>query len=262
MVSTAPFEVCAQRSRAHSKLLAGPPSLVRVTEQWTEHHPPQVRRFRPQLAVVTWTIIAVCAAVWLGELMLPGFYEQVALSPAIGRHEPWRFLTSAFAHDRYSIMHIAFNMLALWSVGQWMEPALGRARYAALYLLSALGGGVGFVLLANPGSRGWVTGVVGASGAVFGLFGATLPMYKHIGASSRSMWGVLAINAAISFTLPNIAWQAHLGGFLTGLLVGQLMMVAVRETWRGKPNRTWPWLALVGLALILSLLAKYALTSA
>lgn len=212
--------------------------------------------------MVTWTVIAVCAAVWLAELMLPGFYEQVALSPAIGRYEPWRFATSAFAHDPRGIMHIVFNMLALWSVGQWMEPALGRARYAALYLLGALGGGVGYVLMAMPGSRAWTAGVVGASGAVFALFGATLPMYKHIGASSRSMWGVLAINALISFTLPNIAWQAHLGGFLTGVLVGQLMMAAVRETWRGKPNRTWPWLGLVAVGLVVALVAKYALTSA
>lgn len=219
-----------------------------------------MRRHRPQLAVVTWTIIAVCTAVWLAELMVPGFYQQVALSPAAGRHEPWRLITSAFAHSPFSVMHIAFNMLALWSVGQWMEPALGRARYAALYLLGALGGSVGCVLLAVPGTDSWTDGVVGASGAVFALFGATLPMYKHIGASSRSMWGVLALNALISFTLPRVSWQGHLGGFLTGLLVSQLMMAAVRETWRGRPNRTWPWLGLVGLGLLVLLVGKYILT--
>lgn len=218
---------------------------------------PSARRQRPQLAVVTWSIIAVCAAVWLGELTLPGFVDQVDLSPASGRTEPWRYLTSAFAHSDRGIMHIAFNMFALWSVGQWMELALGRARFAALYLISALGGGVGFLLLAQPGTASWYTGVVGASGAVFGLFGALLPMYRHIGASSRSMWGVLLINAVISFTIPGIAWQAHLGGFLVGLGCSQLMMTAVKQTWQGKPNRTWPWLALVTVALLVSMVAKY-----
>ncbi|MEL4503700.1 rhomboid family intramembrane serine protease [Luteococcus sp. H138] len=230
-----------------------------MTEQWTSGVAQPARRQRPQLAVVTWSIIALCAAVWLGERTLPGFTEQVVLSPAIGQSEPWRYLTSAFAHDPGGIMHIAFNMFALWSVGQWMELSLGRARFAALYLICALGGGVGYLLLAQPGALSWYAPVVGASGAVFGLFGALLPMYRHIGASSRSMWGVLLINAVISFTIPGIAWQAHLGGFLTGLAASQLMMTAVKRTWQGKPNRTWPWLALVTLLLVLAMVAKYVL---
>ncbi|WP_420176910.1 rhomboid family intramembrane serine protease [Luteococcus sp. OSA5] len=235
-----------------------------MNEQWPSASPQQQRPRRPQLAVITYSIIALCVAVWLAEWTLPGFYEQVALSPALGREQPWRLITSAFAHA-LTPMHIAFNMFALWSVGRWMELALGRARFSALYLLSALGGSVGYVLLAmppslaNPMGTSWFNGVVGASGAVFGLFGALLPMYRHVGASSRSMWGVLLINAVISFTLPNIAWQAHLGGFLTGLVTAQLMMIAVRQTRRGLPNRTWPWVAIVLAVLVLALLAKYLL---
>ncbi|MEL4358531.1 MULTISPECIES: rhomboid family intramembrane serine protease [unclassified Luteococcus] len=230
-----------------------------MTQQWTSDVAPPARRQRPQLAVVTWSIIAVCAAVWLAELTLPGFTQQVVLSPALGQYEPWRYLTSAFAHSDDGIMHIAFNMFALWSVGQWMELSLGRARFAALYLICALGGGVGFLLLAQPSAASWNTGVVGASGAVFGLFGALLPMYRHIGASSRSMWGVLLLNAVISFTIPGIAWQAHLGGFLVGLACSQLMMTAVKRTWQGRPNRTWPWLGMVTVGLLVAMVAKYAL---
>ncbi|MGO4957978.1 rhomboid family intramembrane serine protease [Luteococcus sp. Sow4_B9] len=235
-----------------------------MTVQWPSASPQQQRPRRPQLAVVTYTIIALCAAVWLAELTLPGFYEQVALSAHLGQTQPWRLITSAFAHA-LTPMHILFNMFALWSVGRWMELALGRPRFAALYLLSALGGSVGYILLAmpptvaNPVGINWYKGVVGASGAVFGLFGALLPMYRHVGASSRSMWGVLLINAVISFTLPGIAWQAHLGGFLTGLVTAQLMMRAVRQTRRGLPNRTWPWIGVVAAVLVLALVAKYAL---
>ncbi|WP_460705742.1 rhomboid family intramembrane serine protease [Luteococcus sediminum] len=233
-----------------------------MTEQWPTADSQPVRRQRPQLEVVTYSIIAVCIAVWLAQRSVPGFTELVALSPALGEVEPWRFVTSAFAHSEW-ITHILFNMFALWSVGRWMELALGPARFAALYMVSALGGGVGFVLLAlpptaqNPAGVGWYNGVVGASGAVFGLFGALLVMYRHVGASSRSMWGVLLVNAVISFTIPGIAWQAHLGGFITGLVTAQLMTMAVQRTWKGLPNRTWQWTGAVVVVLVLALVVRY-----
>ena len=91
--------------------------------------------------------------------------------PALAQSEPWRFLTSAFAHG--GITHIAFNMYALWVMGSYLEPMLGRARFVAIYLLSALGGSVMYLLLSTPptaaevatGDYGmWWTGAVGASG--------------------------------------------------------------------------------------------------
>ena len=87
------------------------------------------------------------------------------------------------------IAHILFNMLCLWQVGQWLEPMLGWARFLTLYLISALGGSVGYLLLAAPPTsafdlgHGWLTPMVGASGAVFGLFGATVVFLRHVGAS-------------------------------------------------------------------------------
>ncbi len=224
---------------------------------------PVRRQPRPQLAVVSWTIIALCFATWLAEIFLPGFYQQVALSPALGAHEPWRFLTSAFAHSRAGVTHIAFNMFALWSLGRGMELSLGRARFAALYLISALAGGVGFVLLSmppsigNPGGTNWYVGMVGASGAVFGLFGALVVLYRHAGINMGSLGVVLLLNAVISFAVPNVAWQGHLGGFLAGLLAGWLMLKAVKDTWQGKPDHTWRWLGLLTVGLLVLLVAKY-----
>ena len=110
---------------------------------------------------------------------------------------------------------------------------LGRVRFAALYLISALGGSVGYLLLATPpGSiadlqqgSSWVVGTVGASGAVFGLFAALLVLNRHLGRSSAGIIGVLAINAVLGFVIPGIAWQAHLGGAITGAVLAALIAV-------------------------------------
>lgn len=176
-------------------------------------------------ASVTIGIIAICAVLWLLEQSSPRIYQELALSPSIGRHEPWRFLTSAFLHG--PLIHIGFNMLALWMLGGYLEQLLGRMRFAALYLISALGGSVAYLLL-NPVTSN--TGVVGASGAVFGLFGALLVFNKSLGRSTQGIWVNLAINAALPLLYPNIAWQAHVGGFLTGALLAWVMTRAGRDT--------------------------------
>lgn len=224
----------------------------------------EVHRRRPQLAVVTWSIIALCVAVWGAEVMIPGFYEQVDLSAQSGRVQPLRFLTSAFAHA-IGITHLAFNMLALWSVGRFLELALGRARYLALYLTCALAGGVTMVLFSSPNLSGygtflhpaWDTSVVGASGAVFGLFGALLVLYRRIGASAQSMWLTLALNAVISFTLPGIAWQAHLGGFLAGVVAGGILLG--RPGQRPTSGRAWGGMTLLLVAVLAAAVLRYAL---
>ena len=116
-------------------------------------------------------------------------------------------------------------MYALWVMGSYLEPMLGRARFVAIYLLSALGGSVMYLLLSTPPSAAqiatgdygmWWTGAVGASGAVFGLFGAFLVLQRRLGRSSAGMYVIIGINAVIGFVIPGIAWQAHLGGLLTG----------------------------------------------
>ncbi|WP_159500943.1 rhomboid family intramembrane serine protease [Microbacterium sp. 18062] len=179
--------------------------------------------------VVTYTIMAVTAAVFVLQFLLGdvvrnalGFYAG-ALYPQLtgGSFEPWRLLTAALVHS--SFWHVGLNMLALWMIGRNLEPVLGRARFLVLYLLGALGGSVAVSLLA-PNSF-----VVGASGAIFGLFGAFVIIARHIGAEITGILIVLGINLAIGF-LPGVAisWQAHVGGLVAGAVVG-LVFARTRE---------------------------------
>jgi membrane associated rhomboid family serine protease len=176
----------------------------------------RVREGRP---VVTITIIALCVGSFVLQLAVPGWTSRWAFSPAAGQIEPYRFLTTAFLHSS-SIFHILFNMYALWIVGPFLENALGRARYIALYLISAVAGSVGVLLFASSTSDAWFTGAVGASGAVFGLFGAVLVVLRRLGRSAQSFLTVIALNLVIGFVVPNIAWQAHVGGLVVGAGLG------------------------------------------
>jgi membrane associated rhomboid family serine protease len=204
---------------------------------------------------VTFGIIAVCVVVYALQWLIPGqvVYEQFAYNnvfatPQYGAFEPWRMLTAAFLHSPDSLLHIILNMYTLWIFGQALEPLLGRARFLALYLISAVGGSVGYLLL-NPvlvPGQGLV-GVVGASGAIFGLFGAMLLVQRHRGGETRQLWVLIAINGVIGFLIPQIAWQAHLGGLITGGLCAAVLAY----TPRGPRQRL---LQAAGLAAVLALL--------
>lgn len=226
--------------------------------------------------VVTLTLIGVCVTVFVGQLVLPGLTSQIAFVPALGRAEPWRFLTAAFAHSPTMLLHIGFNMYALWIMGGYLEPLLGRARFLTAYLVSAFGGSVGFLLLAPPmtladlhaGQVGaWVTPTVGASGAVFGLFGAYLVLNRRLGRSTGGMVVMIGINAVLGFVIPGIAWQAHLGGLVVGALAAAIIGYtgqrrdALAPATAGKRQGVH-WLGLAGLTALLVVLAveKYAVT--
>jgi membrane associated rhomboid family serine protease len=214
--------------------------------------------------VVTISIIAICAAVWLLQRVSPEVTSEVAFYPVLGASEPWRFLTSAFAHSPGQVMHILFNMYALWVLGQYLEPMLGRLRFAILYLVSAFGGSVGYLLLASPPAQpltqegftnsSWVTSMVGASGAVFGLFGALLVLNRHLGRSSGPIIGVIAINAVLGFVFPGIAWQAHLGGLLTGMALAAVITVTASQ---GRRKFQLAALGTVLVLLVVAATAKY-----
>jgi len=213
--------------------------------------------------VVTLTIIGICVAVWLLQQVSPQLTDRLAFVPMLGKTEPWRFLTAAFAHSPGNLLHILFNMYALWILGQYLEPMLGRVRFAALYLVSALGGSVSFLLLASPpvsvaalnNNSSWVTSMVGASGAVFGLFGALIVFNRHLGRSSRQLYVLLVINAVLGF-VPGIAWQAHVGGFLTGAAVAAVITGTAPQHRR---RLQLPALAAVLVLLAVAATAKYAL---
>jgi membrane associated rhomboid family serine protease len=200
--------------------------------------------------VVTLTVIGICVAVWLLQ-RVPGVTERFAFVPALARSEPWRFLTAAFLHSPSGFTHILFNLLALWMTGPYLEAVLGRLRFAVLYLACAVGGSVGSLLLATPFTAGWVTASVGASGAVFGLFGALVVVQRRLNQQFGQVVGVIAVNGLIGFLVPNIAWQAHLGGLVTGLVLGTVLAHA--------PQRSRGAVQLAGTAAVLAALLAASL---
>lgn len=174
--------------------------------------------------VATITFIALCVVLFLADYAAP-VYQWFAFSPALGRIEPWRMLTSAFLHAGW--LHLLVNMYALWIVGPFLEQMLGRWRYVALYLLSALGGSVAVVLL-TPVSQ-WGYSVVGASGAVFGLFAAIAVVLRRTGRDARQILVVIAINVVFSLIIARVSWQAHLGGLVVGAALGFLFAYLPKE---------------------------------
>ena len=211
--------------------------------------------------VVTQGIIAVCVVLFVLQLA-PGSGITAALALAPGRvaQEPWRLLTSAFLHSPTLILHIVFNMLVLYQVGPWLEQALGRGRFAALYVVSALGGSVGFLLLGvNPNlPPGFQPTVVGASGAVFGLFGALLVLTRSLGRRDQALIGTIAINFVLGLIIPNVAWQGHLGGLVTGALAA---LVIAKAPAARRAAVQWAGLAALTVALLLIAAWRVAMIS-
>lgn len=203
--------------------------------------------------LATYILIGVCVAAYLLQWVLPDdfMYQQFAYAPITTEVEPWRMITAAFLHSQGFILHIAFNMYALWIIGNALEPVLGHARYLAVYFLSALGGSVGYLLLNSLMDN---TGVVGASGAVFGLFGALFVVQRKRGGDSRQLLVLIAINFALGFIAPGIAWQAHLGGFLTGALAAAVVVYVPRSAQRNVIQ--WVGLAAILAALVAATFGK------
>ena len=146
---------------------------------------------------------------------------QTWSTPAVAGGEYYRLVTSAFLH--YGLLHILFNMYALYILGPPLEEHLGRWRFATLYGLSALGGSVVVYLFSAPTAA---TG--GASGAIFGLFGATFVASRKLNLDVGWLVGLIAVNLVITFAVPNISWQGHVGGLVTGALVAAAFVYAPR----------------------------------
>jgi len=211
-------------------------------------------RARGGRPVVTITLIALCVVAYLAQ-RVPGLTVtgNFIFMPALGPYEPYRFLTSAFLHG--GTLHLALNMYALWIVGSVLEPALGRWRFTALYLLSAVGGSVAVLLLANPADPSWSTSVVGASGAVFGLFAAIFIVMRKFGRDATQILILIALNFVLGFVFAGISWQSHLGGAITGALLALAYAYAprIRRTLVGV-------IATAGVAalLVVMAVARYA----
>lgn len=139
----------------------------------------------------------------------------------VARGEYYRLLTSAFLHD--GPVHLLFNMWALFVIGPPLERWLGRLRFAALYLVSAMGGSAVVYLWSDVTSL-----TVGASGAVFGLFGATFMVARRLNLDVRWVVMLIVINVAITLAVPGISWQGHLGGLVTGSILSAAYVYAPR----------------------------------
>lgn len=133
----------------------------------------------------------------------------------------YRLVTAMFLHG--SVIHIAFNMLSLWWIGGPLEAALGRARYIALYAIAGLAGSALTYLIAEPNQPS-----LGASGAIFGLFGATAILMRRLNYDMRPVIALLVINLIFTFGWSNIAWEAHIGGLVGGVVIGYAMVHAPR----------------------------------
>lgn len=163
--------------------------------------------------------------------------------PGVADGAIWQLLTSAFSH--VEILHIGFNMLALWFLGPQLERVIGRARFLALYFVAALAGSTVVMWWSEPGSA-----TLGASGAVYGLLGALLVMAVKVRGNYQSILMWLGLNVAYTFFGPgSISWQGHLGGLIGGAVIAAIIVYAPRE------NRTRiQWAGIAGLTLLLVVL--------
>ena len=191
-------------------------------------------------ALTSQVLIAVNVVVWL-LIVVTGWrdsplIDQLALLPqsafdrttgqiitGVSDGAPWLLLTSMFAH--VDVWHIGFNMLALYALGPGLEAAIGRTRFLLVYFVSGLAASATVMWLSDPYSQ-----TLGASGAIFGLMGALIVVAVKVRGDVRSILTWVAINFLITVVFAgSISWQGHLGGFVTGLLVGGIIVYAPKQ---------------------------------
>ena len=187
-------------------------------------------------AAVTWSLVGINVLLYVAVLARPSIADNLEMvgyasdgrggAVGVGAGQWYRLLTSAFVAPTggtFGFADILFNMWALIVVGPQLERLLGSVRYLAVYLLSAIGGGVFLYYLVPPNQA-----ALGASGAVFGLFGAWFVVSRKLGTDSRGIIGLIAINLFLGFVVHGIAWQDHIGGLVVGALITAAYVYAPR----------------------------------
>jgi membrane associated rhomboid family serine protease len=189
------------------------------------------------VAVFAWTV-ATSGSVSRND-RAPLFQDWALVPGAVADGEWWRVITGGFLH--FGPIHLLFNMMALWVIGRDIEPALGHARFLAVYLVSLLGGSAAVMLFSPPNAL-----VAGASGAVFGLMGALAVLLRRLKIPLGQVGGLIAVNLAITFLLPGISVAGHLGGLVVGAVATAALVYAPAD--RRVPVQT---AMLGGLTLLL-----------
>jgi membrane associated rhomboid family serine protease len=202
-------------------------------------------------APVTYALIAINVIAYLAELGGGGanpvdgggsvMVDFGLFGPAVEDGEWYRIVTGGFLHA--GLLHLGFNMFALYFLGVLLEPGIGSWRFAGVYFVSLLGGAFGALLL-DPTEL-----TVGASGAVFGLFAAAFIVARNRGMDelASQIGFFIVINLVFTFSIPNISIGGHLGGLAAGALAA--MAIAAGER-RGRAGRTLEIAAMIGLAVV------------
>ncbi|WP_440101181.1 rhomboid family intramembrane serine protease [Streptosporangium sp. H16] len=200
---------------------------------------------------VTWALLVVNVLAYAAETANTSWVLNNFMMSAyhVGyQGEWWRLITGAFLHQPlgaggFALTHIVFNMWALYAIGPELERRLGSARFLALYLLAALGGSVAVYLFGEA--------AVGASGAIYGMFGALFVLARKLGYNAQGVLWLIGANAVITFVIPGISWQGHLGGLITGALVAAVFAFAPA---RNRSAIQWGGCAAVLIVLVALLL--------
>jgi membrane associated rhomboid family serine protease len=209
---------------------------------------------------VTYGLVGANVAVWLVGLVLGSLAGSPSgvlsgsplaglgglFGPLVGAGQWWRIITSGFLHG--GLLHLAFNMAALYVFGPPLERVLGRLGFSALYVTSLVAGSVGALLL-SPHAL-----TIGASGAIFGLFGAILMAQRSSGIGIRAggMVPLLVINLVFTVLSPGVSIGGHLGGLAGGVLAGAIL---INRRLRTRPILATLSVLLLGLVLFATAIA-------
>jgi membrane associated rhomboid family serine protease len=175
--------------------------------------------------VVTMALVAANLAIFIGDMASGsnqlGDHNWTAdgalYGPAVAAGDWWRPITAGFLHA--NLLHVGFNMFLLWQLGNLLEPAIKRWAFAVLYFMSLLGGSF-LTLILDPNAL-----TLGASGAVFGLMGATFIALRSRGVDpfSTGIGPLLVINLLFTFAIPGISIGGHIGGLIAGAVGGWIL---------------------------------------
>jgi membrane associated rhomboid family serine protease len=168
----------------------------------------------------TYSLIAVICGAYLVQLLIPSIQQQLFL-PSIeylsATNQWYRLITVALTHG--GLLHLGFNMYALLVLGSPIEVAFGKNKFLVIFFASLLFGSLTSSYFASIYSAS-----VGASGAIFGLFGAMVIVGKRIGADIRSIVVIIGLNFVFGFALGGVDWRAHLGGLIGGYVTAQIVL--------------------------------------